>query len=243
MQSILITGCNRGLGLGLVRQIIEKTASSRPRNVIATCRDVNKAAELQEIAKKHPNVHILKLDIRNTEQFEGFVEEVEAIVGPAGLNILFNNAGYAPKSTRINSVKAEQLAETFTTNTIGPIMLTKALLPLLKRAANDKNKISAIVNMTSILGSIASNTDGGLYPYRCSKAAVNMATKSLSVDLKNDGIIVTCIHPGWVKTDMGGSNAPMDVDVSCTGLLNFIDNLSKEQNGKFFQWDGKELPW
>ncbi|XP_066253434.1 C-signal isoform X2 [Euwallacea similis] len=234
MKSILITGCNRGLGLGLVKQIVK--ATNQPQKVIATCRDVDKALDLCEIASQHKNLHILQLDVGH-------------IVGKEGLNVLFNNAGYSPKSTRINFVKADQLAETFAVNTIGPIMLTKALLPLLKQAVtiNEKESIgsrrAAVINMSSMLGSIALNNDGGLYPYRCSKAAINMATKSLSVDLKSDGILITCVHPGWVKTDMGGSNAPMDIETSSSSLVKFITNLTEKHNGRFFQWDGKELQW
>ncbi|XP_066142577.1 C-signal isoform X2 [Euwallacea fornicatus] len=234
MKSVLITGCNRGLGLGLVKQIMKTT--NPPQKVIATCRDVDKALALYEVASQHKNLHILQLDVGH-------------IVREEGLNVLFNNAGYSPKSTRINFVKADQLAETFAINTIGPIMLTKALMPLLKQAAttNEKeslgSKRAAVINMSSVLGSIALNSDGGLYPYRCSKAAINMATKSLSADLKNDGILVTCVHPGWVKTDMGGSNAPMDIETSCSSLVEFITNLTEKHNGGFFQWDGKELQW
>ncbi|XP_050315472.1 C-factor-like, partial [Anthonomus grandis grandis] len=160
-----------------------------------------------------------------------------------------NNAGYSPKFTRIGLVKMDQLVDSFAINTIGPIMLTKALLTLLKKAAEansaepmGSNK-AAVVNMSSILGSIAQNTDGGFYPYRCSKASLNMATKSMSIDFKNDGILATCVHPGWVQTDMGGANAPMSVEDSCGHLVKFIDNLSEEHNGGYFQYDGKALPW
>lgn len=247
MKSILITGCNRGLGLGLVRSLVAST--NRPENVIATCRNLEKAKELLDIAKQHRNTHVLQLDVRNTDTFKQFAEDVECIVGDEGLNVLFNNAGYSPKSTRIQFVKADQLAETFAVNTIGPIMLTKALIPLLKKASlSNKSKPAgcekaAIINMTSILGSIALNDNGGVYAYRCSKVATNMATKSLSIDLKNDGIVVTSVHPGWVKTDMGGSNAPMSVESCCSSLVEFIRNISERHNGGFFQWDGQELQW
>ncbi|CAG9760053.1 unnamed protein product [Ceutorhynchus assimilis] len=166
MRSILITGCNRGLGLGLVKQLVKTKFS--PKYVIATCRNIENA---------------------------------------------------------------------------------KALLPVLKTAAANNadgalgSKKAAVINMTSILGSIAQNNDGGLYPYRCSKASINMATKSLSIDLIKDGILATCVHPGWVKTDMGGNGAPMTIDSSCCSLVQFVENLSEKHNGGFFQWDGKQLEW
>lgn len=114
-------------------------------------------------------------DLTNFDCYDQFVQQVSNIVKEDGLNVLFNNAGVAPKSTRISFVKTDQLLDTFTTNTVAPIMLTKALLPLLKKAAKknaDKSpgiSKAAVINMSSFLGSIDLNTDGGLYPYRCSK--------------------------------------------------------------------------
>ncbi|XP_045475046.1 C-factor isoform X1 [Harmonia axyridis] len=245
MKSILVTGSNRGLGLGLIKRIV--TQDIQPKYIIGTCRDIEKAKDLHQIAALHPNVRILNLDIRNTETFENFSREVENIVKDDGLNLLINNAGYSPKSTRILFLKTEQLTETFQTNVIGPIMLTKALLPLLKKGAENSQKKfsaeSAVINMTSILGSIGLNKEGGLYPYRCSKAALNMATKSLSLDLKKDGILATALHPGWVKTDMGGPGAPLSVDESISHIMNFIENLNENHNGGFYQYDGKSLEW
>ncbi|VEN59495.1 unnamed protein product [Callosobruchus maculatus] len=128
-------------------------------------------------------------------------------------------------------------------------MLTKALLPVLKKASELNKDLplssnrSAVINMSSILGSISANDNGGLYPYRCSKAALNMATKSLSIDLKKDGIIVTALHPGWVKTELGGPGAPMEVENSVASCLEVIRTLSNEHNGELYQWDGKRLDW
>ncbi|KAG5885197.1 hypothetical protein JTB14_012221 [Gonioctena quinquepunctata] len=205
--------------------------------------------ELQSIASSNCNIHILQLDVQKTDTFDEFAEKVGDIVKEDGLNVLFNNAGYSPKSTRINFVKEAQMMETFAINTVGPLFLTKALLPLLKKASDANNNLplgsnkSAVINMSSILGSISSNDNGGLYPYRCSKAAINMATKSLSSDLKNDGILVMCIHPGWVKTDMGGTNAPVYIDESCGGIIALMKNLSEEHNGGFYTYEGKKLEW
>jgi NAD(P)-dependent dehydrogenase (short-subunit alcohol dehydrogenase family) len=208
------------------------------------------------------------LDVRDYDRYEEFSKKVKEIVKEDGLNILFNNAGVSSKFTRIQLVKSEQMLEAFKVNTIGPIMLTKvqlykfqtvyfvlfsifyqALLPLLKQAANNNSEgplgaqKAVVINTTSVLGSIALNNDGGFFPYRCSKAALNMATKSLSVDLLKDQILVTCVHPGWVKTDMGGSNAPLDVDTSVTGIIELIRNLNETHNGGFYQFDGQRLDW
>ncbi|XP_017790891.1 PREDICTED: C-factor isoform X2 [Habropoda laboriosa] len=212
--------------------------------ILSTCK------ELTALADKSKNIHIIEIDLTDTKSYDKIVQIVSDKTGNAGLNVLFNNAGVSPKFTRLNLVKEEQLTETFFVNTVVPILLTKALLPLLKTASNnfeDKSKMnihrSAVINMTSMLGSITDNNQGGFYPYRCSKAALNAATKSMSIDLKEDGILVTCLHPGWVRTDMGGSNAPMDVDTSVTNILNTLNLLTEKHIGCFIQYDGKTLPW
>lgn len=248
MRSILITGCNRGLGLGLVRHLAE--SRKPPENIFATCRVANKATELTALAKKWENIHIIEIDLVNTKNYDKVVSIVKEKVGDAGLNVLFNNAGISSKFTRLKLVKENQLLNAFQINTIAPILLTKALLPQLQSASKgfeDKSRMSvhraAVINMTSILGSIAENNEGGFYPYRCSKAALNAATKSMSLDLKEDGILVTCLHPGWVRTDLGGNNAPMDVDTSIKSVLDTMMGLSEKDTGNFIQYDGKCLPW
>lgn len=97
--------------------------------------------------------------------------------------------------------------------------------------------------MSSILGSIEENKQGGMYAYRLSKSGLNAATKSMSIDLKGDKIICVALHPGWVKTDLGGSHAPLDVDGSCKQMIHTIFNLDESHNGTFIQYDGKNLPW
>ncbi|XP_008552516.1 C-factor [Microplitis demolitor] len=245
MRSILITGCNRGLGLGLVQHLTQ--LPNPPEKIFATCRDINKADKLREIAERSNNVHIIKADLKDLKDYDRIVNEVSSHVGDAGLNVLFNNAAIMTQSTKLEGVKAEDLTEVYFVNTVVPIMLTKAFLPLLKKAATGKQGMgvdrAAVINMTSLMGSIADNGSGGAYPYRCSKAALNAATKSMSVDLKDDGILVACMHPGWVKTDMGGSNAPMDIDSSVQNMVKTVLGLSEKDNGTFIRNDGTILPW
>ncbi|XP_078038441.1 SDR family oxidoreductase sniffer [Augochlora pura] len=248
MKSILITGCNRGLGLGLVKHLT--SLPQPPQNIFATCRDVNKARELTAIAEVSKNVHIIETDFTDPEDYDKIVKTVKEKVNSDGLNVLFNNAGFSPKFTRLGLVKEKQVTESFFINVVVPLMLTKAVLPLLKVAANkcnDKTKMStnrsAVINMSSVLGSITENTTGGFYPYRCSKAALNAATKSMSVDFKDDGILVISLHPGWVRTNMGGPNAPMDIDTSINNILNTLGTLTEEHTGCFIQHDGKMLSW
>ncbi|XP_055551744.1 C-factor isoform X1 [Wyeomyia smithii] len=247
MNSVLITGCNRGLGLGLIQSFLKLPAP--PRHLIATCRNIQQAEELNSLAQQHPNLHVLQIDLKDIEKYDQFVAQVESIVQDNGLNVLLNNAGISPKSTRLGFVKSDDLVDTFVTNTVAPIMLTKALVPLLKKAAEVNPAVpigpqkACIVNMSSILGSVGANTDGGLYAYRTSKSALNAATKSMSIDLKPNRIMAVALHPGWVRTDMGGSKAPLSVEQSCIKMVQTILQLNENHSGKFIQYDGKELVW
>lgn len=246
MKSVLITGCNRGIGLGLVRYILQNNYSE---NLIATCRNLSVAEELKDLSLKFKNLYILEHDLTNFDKYGNLVNQVESIVKDKGLNVLINNAGVSSKFTRVSLVKVQQMSENFTVNTVAPLMLTKALLPLLTQAAaqNPQHPLgvnkAAVINISSVLGSIGENKQGGFYPYRASKAALNAVTRSLSVDLQGHGILVASLHPGWVKTDMGGKNAPLCVEESVSGIINSILALSESQNGQFIQYDGKEIPW
>lgn len=246
-RNILVTGSNRGLGLELVKQLA--ACQNSPELIIATCRSPDKATELRKISEDYKNVHITKLDIVDEDSHDSLVGHVQKLVGSSGLNLLINNAGYSPKSTRINMVKWQHMVDTLLINSIAPLMLTKALLPLLSTAASNSSSSTmsvekaAVINMSSILGSIAENEQGGLYPYRASKAALNAITKSLSLDLKRHNILVTSIHPGWVQTDMGGKNAPLTPEESISGIIKLLLALGEEHNGGFYQYDGSKVLW
>ena len=195
-----------------------------------------------------------------------FFSQFQNDVQDSGVTCLINNAGVAPKATRYNLVKVEQMESTFRTNVIAPLFLTKVMIPLLK-----KNSQSLIVNMSSILGSIENNqkvssggAGGGQYPYRSTKAALNMVTRSLryfmkfffhelkknneyknfffvkfnrcyfSIDLEHAKIGAIAIHPGWVQTDMGGKYASLTPEESIKGVLNVITNYNSEQHNGQF---------
>ncbi|KAL1140449.1 hypothetical protein AAG570_000381 [Ranatra chinensis] len=247
MRSVLVTGSNRGLGLAIVGRML--TSKSPPGHVFATCRRPEQATELQNLASCHSNLHILPFDVTDFESYGNLVDRVSDAVKDDGLNVLFNNAGIPGKYSRISYFKASHLIETFTVNTAAPIMLTKAFVPLLKQASRSNKHLpmgtsrAAVVNMSSILGSIGLNKDGGHYLYRCSKSALNAATKSFSVDLKSSGILVVSLHPGWVKTDMGGPNAPMTTDRASQHIAQLLCSLSEEHNGGFYSYDGSPLQW
>lgn len=244
---MLVTGSNRGLGLELVKQLVG--LSVPPKIIIAACRNPSSAQELNKLAENHKNIHVTRLDVGDEESYSQLVACVGEIVGSSGLNLLINNAGVAPKSTRINMVNWNQMTDTIHINTIAPLMLTKALLPQLKTAASQMDgsaltvERAAVINMSSILGSIERNEQGGLYPYRASKAALNAITKSLSIDLRTFNILVTSLHPGWVQTDMGGSSAPLTPVESISGIINVLQSLNEDHHGEFYQYDGQKLPW
>ncbi|KAG8276039.1 hypothetical protein J6590_073550 [Homalodisca vitripennis] len=121
--------------------------------------------------------------------------------------------------------------------------MLQALLPVLKQAAAANSSLpqgtsrAAIVNVSSVLGSIADNNQGGFYPYRSSKAALNAITRSLSLDLKSDNILVMSLHPGWVKTDMGGAQAPLTTETAVTAIVDLLSSVGAEHNGGFYQYD------
>ncbi|XP_075221179.1 SDR family oxidoreductase sniffer [Lycorma delicatula] len=246
MNSVLITGCNRGIGLGLVKNLLTNNLA---KSVIATCRDPNKAEELKELSQKYNNLHVFQLDLKDFNRYELLVKEVSDIVKGSGLNVLINNAGISSKFTRVNLVKAEQMTEHFLVNTTAPLLLTKAFIPLLKEASTLNSSAplgvqrAAVINLSSVLGSIADNQQGGFYPYRCSKSALNAVTRSLSFDLKDYKILVMSLHPGWIKTDMGGKNALLDIEPASDTIVKLFLSLTDKHNGGFYQYDGKSVPW
>ncbi|XP_004069799.1 uncharacterized protein LOC101175234 [Oryzias latipes] len=250
--AVLVTGANRGLGL----QMVESLASGdfSPRKIIATTRNVAVAKTLQELAGKYSNIHVLPLDVVSQESIEKCAEEVDLLLQGDGLNCLINNAGINVLAD-FHSVTAEKMIENFHTNAVAPLMITKALLPLLKRAADGKAadgvmgiQRAAVINITALLGSVELNW-GELantckwYPYRTSKCALNMVSRCMAVDLEPEGILCTAIHPGWVRTDMGGTMAPLSPEESVSSVLSLTGGLTEKDHGSFLNLTGEQLPW
>ncbi|XP_072024633.1 C-signal-like [Amphiura filiformis] len=246
IASILITGANRGIGYELVRQLA--AANPSPDFIYAGCRNPDGADKLKELAQKHPNVKILKIAIGDESSYQTAVQQVSQDIGDRGLNVLFNNAGILT-NRKFHEVTAEEMRKDYEVDTIGPLMLTKAFYPLLKKAA-DSSQVkglsctrAAVLNMTSGLGLINSNTSGGFYPYRPAKIALNMITKSMSIDFKSDGIMAVIIDPGWVSTDMGGKNASATPSQCVDGILSVMAKLGEEENGKVKKWNGQTMEY
>uniref|UniRef100_A0A3Q1GSH0 Si:dkey-12e7.4 n=1 Tax=Acanthochromis polyacanthus TaxID=80966 RepID=A0A3Q1GSH0_9TELE len=252
--SVLVTGANRGLGLELVERLASGGFS--PGKIIATTRNTATAEKLQELAEKHPNIHIVTLDVVNQDSIEKCAADVAQLVQEEGLNCLINNAGINVVAD-FHSVTAEKMIENFHTNSVAPLMITKAFLPLLKRAASRgalagsktmSIQRAAVINMSSLLGSVELNwgergNTFKWYPYRTSKSALNMVTRCMAVDLEPDGILCMVIHPGWVRTDMGGSEAPLSPEESISAVLSVIGGLTEKDHGSFLNFTGEQLPW
>lgn len=231
MQTILITGANRGLGLEFCRQYA--VAGHR---VIAVCRQPAKSTALNELAKQHANVQIHALDVGDFAQINAFSQALADV----SIDVLINNAGIYPDNaeTGFGQLNYQDWSQAFWINSIAPVKLTEAFLPQIQRSQK-----KLVVSVSSLMGSMSDNTSGGSLLYRSSKAALNAAMKSLAIDLAPQGIGVLILHPGWVKTDMGGKNALIDVLESVTGMRQCIDGFLAEQSGCFLKYDGKLLPW
>jgi len=222
--TVLITGANRGIGLEFARQY-----SSAGWEVIGTARNPDRAEELHRL-----NVKVLKLDVTDQESVSRLAHDL----GNQSIDILINNAGILPEAETISDINPDDLNRVLAVNTVGPIRVTQALLPNLRRGSLKK-----IINISSRVGSIAENTRGGMYGYRESKAALNMFTKSLAIELRSEGFTCIVMHPGWVQTDMGGKRAPISAQESVRGLREVIDNLTQADTGTFWTHAGKQLPW
>nr|XP_054767331.1 C-factor-like [Lytechinus pictus] len=238
MRTILVTGANRGIGLEFVRQLARREPT--PAFIFATCRSPDNAHDLQAVADTHTNVKVLKIDMQNESTYGPVVEAVSSLVGESGLNILINNAGVYSRDG-YEKVSREMLKESFDINVIGPMRLTQAFLPLLKQGAESSKVESfgvdrgAIINISSGFGSIASNNSGGHAGYRESKAALNMFTKGLSLDLKSEKILVLSQCPGWVSTRMGGPHASRTPENSVSDMLKIFAMYSEEHTGCYLR--------
>lgn len=223
-QTVLITGANRGIGLELARQY-----SVAGWDVIGTARKPEAAAELTEMASK-----VVQLDVTNPSSVERLAQDLEG----TPIDMLINNAGIQPLMWKLAEVDFDDFERALAVNTVGPVRVTQALAPNLRLSEHRR-----IINITTNLSSIADNTDGGFYGYRESKAALNMFTKSLAAELGPEGFICIVMHPGWVQTDLGGPQAPLQVEESARGIRAVVEGLTPADNGTFRTWDGDGMAW
>ena len=232
MRKVLVTGANRGIGLEFVRQYL-----ARGDRVFATCRKPGHAHELTRVALANPGrLTILPLDVAKPAAIVELEKELHLVTD--SLDTLVNNAGMLVSGERFGELEAKSFAETFATNTIGPTLLTQALVPLLERGTAPR-----VASVSSGLGSLE-RCDAFTTPSYCvSKAALNMAMRQLSHALAPRGIVVALLSPGWVRTDMGGPKAELEPTDSVRGMIAVIEGLTAGDNGRFLDHDGDELPW
>ena len=223
----VVTGANRGIGLEFVKQL-----TARGEQVDATVRDLGDAAELRALGSSGVRLRVHRLDVADDESVDAFATQLPE--GP--VDVLINNAGVSGLKGG-EPIDPADILRVVNVNAVGTLRVTRALLPRLR-----EGKGKRIVNLTSVLGSIA-ESNGGRYAYRMSKAALNMATKLLAEDLRAEGFRTVALHPGWVQTRMGGTAAPVPPEQSVAGMLRIIDGLTAEQSGHTFDFQGRAIPW
>ncbi|KAG7268739.1 hypothetical protein CRUP_034573 [Coryphaenoides rupestris] len=237
----------------MVRQLADSSTPSL--SLFACCRDPDgpRGTALQALARRHPDViTVFQLDVTDLCSIKRCAQQVGSRVGPRGLNLLVNNAAVLPHGTAQSS-DPELMLAAFNTNVLGPMNLTQELLPLLRAAARASSTVgmscrkAAVLNISGLAGSIAATPDSyamaSMMPYRVSKAALNMLTTCSAVELQQEGILLVLLHPGWVRTDMGGEEADIDSPESVKGMLSVMDSLTEKHSGAFLDYKGESVPW
>jgi NAD(P)-dependent dehydrogenase (short-subunit alcohol dehydrogenase family) len=222
MPTILITGANRGLGLEFVRQYAEDGW-----RVLATVRD-----PLSGRATSEAGGEVYVADVTDDTS----IRRLKSSLSGTTFDIVLNNAGTYGERQDFGSVDAAEFLRVIRTNTLAPLKLAETF-------ADQLSGRRIIAALSSKMGSITDNTSGGSYAYRASKAALNMVIKGLAVDLKPQEITTLALSPGWVRTDMGGPAAPLEASQAVAGLRAVLDRAGPDDSGKFFHFDGTELPW
>jgi NAD(P)-dependent dehydrogenase (short-subunit alcohol dehydrogenase family) len=228
---IIVTGANRGIGLGLARAFIK-----RGDEVHATARRPEAATallELESAARAEGRLHVHRVDVTK----EGDCLALAKALGAAAVDLMVCNAGVSGGWKSLADEDMAALMETFDVNALGPLRMARAL------RANVAAAHGKIIDVSSLMGSMGDNTSGRAYGYRMSKAALNMATTNLALEFAPDKITVICLNPGWVKTDMGGAQAPTPVDDAVAQIVALSDRITVADSGKFLHAKGHVLPW
>lgn len=229
METTFITGANRGIGLGLSRRFL--TAGHR---VIASCRDPQNAAELQALGELG-ELQILALDVTD----EASVDRVADALANTPVDVLINNAGVLGnhRTQTLDRMDYDLWRTLFEVNTVAPFRVLGALKDNLTLSDNPR-AVTVSARMASF-----SRTDTGIHAYRSTKAALNKIMQVLSIELREEGVIVCCVHPGWVQTDMSGGTGELTVSECSDAIYEFTRDLEMTQSGRFWTWAGEELPW
>jgi len=229
-HNVLITGASRGIGFALARQYLAEGS-----RVIATARNTGGDDLLALQQQYRDQIELLTLDVTSAKA----IALIQTTLDKQPLHLLINNAGlYTSGDDGMDTQDRDTWLNEIRVNTIAPFMVTRALRPNL--AATGCAKVAMI---SSKMGSLSENRTGGAYSYRSSKAALNAVTRSLAHDLACNSIAVVALHPGWVRTDMGGPKAPLDTTASAIGLKYLLDKVGPDDSGKFFDYTGVQIPW
>ncbi|MCP9339534.1 SDR family oxidoreductase [Stutzerimonas xanthomarina] len=224
-KTVLIIGASRGLGLGLAKQF-----SSEGWQVIATVRTPQQADALSQI----PRVSVETLDMNDAASVDALARRLEG----TQLDVLFVNAGVAgPQGKPANLATETEVGHLFYTNAVAPLRLAERLLPLVN------TKQGVVVFMSSILGSVETGPGMGMSLYGASKAALNHMTRTFVAELGETGVTVLSMHPGWVKTDMGGEQAPLEVETSARGMVEQVTKALGTGGHRYLDYQGDLLPW
>jgi NAD(P)-dependent dehydrogenase (short-subunit alcohol dehydrogenase family) len=230
-QTILITGANRGIGLSLTAELLKSG-----HHVLATARNPAKAADLRALHAAHKtSLAILQLDVTSDQSVAAAAAAVST-----PLDVVVNNAAVFPEDggESIFDMKLDHFREAFETNVLGVIRVTRAFLPLL-----EKGNTPRIVNISSGAGSVTAKHDNAYYAYSASKAALNMLTRALAAEFRPRGICVVAMTPGWVKTEMGGPNAPLQPADSARAIARTITTLAIDKTSLFIERTGAEVKY
>lgn len=215
---------------------LTRQLAAKGNTVYATARKPSEAAELQQLAQT-ANVHVTAaLDVSSPASIAAWAADLKTRINH--VDLLINNAGIL-EHTGLRTVDPEEMMRLFQINTMGPLFVTQSLhnQGLLGRPGT-----SIVANMTSKMGSVEDNGMGGYYSYRASKAALNIINKSLSIDLASEGVTSVLLHPGFVKTEMTGNSGNIDAKTSAAGLLSQLES-GKPLQGRWYGWNGEEIPW
>jgi len=241
----MITGANRGIGWEFTKRYLY-----RGDTVIATYRDKDRSQELLSLRTRMVDegnealIPVL-LEVRDQASIDACFNEVGQHI--ESLDMLINNAGMGDNSVDIGdpsahksfgNLDADAIMDVLAVNSVAPIMVTQKFAPLMEWADSPK-----VVHISSKMGSIEMRGDSGYYSYSASKTALNMLGRIMSNDLMSMGVVSVMLHPGWVRTSMGGPEAPVSVEDSVEGMIRVIDDLTAEDNGRFMDFDGETLPW
>lgn len=226
--TVLITGANRGLGLEFVRQY----ASDNWR-VLASCRNLVHAKELQHLAQHFENITLIQLDVTNNLQLSQLAEKFSDTT----IDLLINNAGVHPEDD-LGNISVEGMKQAFLTNAVGPLKVTETFLENIS-----KSHLKTVVSISSKMASIKENATGDSYSYRASKAALNMVMKNLAIDLKNKNIKVFTLHPGATKSDFNMPMATINPQQSAGHIRQLLNRLTDKETGLFFDYQGNKLDW